>query len=228
MANLDWPAFSDALWLVNDRLGIPPEWQLAVMYLESSLDPSSMNSGGCSGLNQLCPGTYEKYVSVPVNVYRTWSASAQLSGPVFAYWRDALSHGSIDSPARLMLAQLGQARLGSATPPNTVVFSSPSQEYAQNSWLDAAHKGYITMQDLSNVLAQKARAPAVQDALARVYAMRGEQVTPPLTVPKAGLVAVTVGALALVVAAGYGAYKVFAAQAPEPEQIPVSFRRRFP
>ena len=136
MANLDWPAFGEALWLVNDQLGIPPEWQLAVMYLESGLDPSSVNAGGCSGLNQLCAGTYEKYVSVPVSVYRTWAASTQLSGPVLAYWRDALAHGPINSPARLMLAQLGSSKLGDSTPPNYVVFARPSPGYTANCWLD--------------------------------------------------------------------------------------------
>lgn len=65
-------------------------------------------------------------------------------------------------------------------------------------------------------------------------------IEPPLVVPRAGLVAVTVGAVALVVAASYGAYKMWGAKEPGPPRlrprpepyfprpykpVPVSFRR---
>lgn len=228
MANLDWPAFGNALWMVSDRLGIRPEWQLQVMDLESALDPSSVNPGGCAGLNQLCPSTYGRYVNVPVSAYRAWPASAQLSGPIFAYWRDALAYGQINSAARLMVAQLGQRLLSTAASPNDTVLAAPSPEYVANSGLDLNKNGRVTVQDLADVLARRANSPTVQEAVARAYALRpneipGEDfsfsiVNPPIK-SKAGVIAATVGVIAIVAAATYGALKWFAPQ-PEPEPEP--------
>ena len=180
---LDWPAFGNALWIVSDQLGIRPEWQLPVIYLETggTFDPSITNPHGCVGLNQLCPATYPGYVSVPVSVYRTWPASAQLAGPVLAYWRDALKYGSIRSSTRLMLAQLGQGLLATAPSLDSVVFRSPTQEYQQNAGFDTAGKGTITVQDLADAMARQVSMPMVQAALAQAYAMRpGERVSDPV------------------------------------------------
>ena len=183
MVNLDWPAFGLALWQVSDTLGIRPEWQLPVLYLESGFDPSIVNSIGCSGLNQFCPNAAGQYVylPVPVDQYRAWPASQQLAGPVLAYWRDAQRYGPIRSAARLMLAQLGPALLGSATTLGSVVYAAPSAAYTGNSGLDAAGKGYFTVQDLADAMARASQAPAVQQALAAAYAMRpGERPTDPV------------------------------------------------
>lgn len=234
---LDWPAFGEALWLVNDQLGIRPEWQLPVIYLETArtFDPSIMNPGGCVGISQFCPSTYPRYVHVPVDQYRRWTASAQLSGPVLAYWRDALTHGPIDSAARLMLAQLGHGLLSAAPNMNSVVFAAPSAEYQQNKGFDQANKGYFTVQDLADVLAKQTNAPAVQDALARVYAMRpnNELVTPPTAQrSRVATFLLATAAGALVAATGFGLYKALSSLEPVPEPEPTlpppSFRRGFP
>lgn len=237
MADLDWPAFGNALWMVSDRLGIRPEWQLQVLNLESSLNPSSVNSGGCVGLNQLCPSTYPNYVNVPVNDYRKWTASAQLSGPVFAYWRDALTNGPINSAARLMVAQLGQRLLSTAVAPNDTVLAAPSPGYAANSGLDLSHDRRITVQDLTDMMTRQARSPAVQEAVARTYALRPNQipgedfsfalVDPPLIKSKAGVVAATVGVIVIVAAASYGALK-WITRPSEPELEPEPAFRRSP
>jgi|GEM_PF-2124271 len=218
---LDWPAFGDALWKVSDQLGIRPEWQLPVLYLETAgtFDPAIMNPDGCVGLNQFCqaPGTYKRYVSVPVSEYQTWTASQQLAGPILNYWRDALQYGSIRSSARLMLSQLGQVLLKTAPSLDSVVFRSPSQEYKSNSSFDASNKHYITVRDLANSMAGRARTAAVQNAIAQAYAMRpGEKprdpvygddyvdfsrVTPPASPPNGAPVAVLGVALLAVIAA---------------------------
>jgi hypothetical protein len=219
---LDWPDFGAALWRVSDATGIRPEWQLPVLYLESGFDPSIVNSIGCSGLNQFCPGSYAQYVSVPVDQYRAWPASQQLAGPVLAYWRDALRYGPIRSAARLMLAQLGPALLGTAPALGSVVYAAPSAAYAGNSGFDTAGKGYFTVQDLADAMGRASRAPAVQQALASAYAMRpGERPTDPvygedwsapgrLSVPNrparlAAPLFTAAVAVALVAAAGYAA-----------------------
>jgi len=180
---LDWPAFGAALWQVSDTLGIRPEWQLPVLYLESGFDPSIVNSIGCVGLNQFCPnasGQYP-YLPVPVDQYRAWPASQQLAGPVLAYWRDALRYGPIRSAARLMLAQLGPALLATARTLGSVVYAAPGAAYAGNSGFDTAGKGYFTLQDLADAMARSNASPAVQQALASAYAMRpGERPADPV------------------------------------------------
>jgi hypothetical protein len=169
---LDWPAFGTALWTVSDALGIRPEWQLPVLSIESGLDPATVNAGGCVGLNQFCPGTFEQYVAAPAAEYRAWPASAQLAGPILAYWRNAARYGPIRSGARLMLAQLAPAEL--AQPPSlaAVVYAAPSDAYEKNKWLDAAGKHYFTVGDLAAAVAAASASPAVQQALAAAYSMR--------------------------------------------------------
>lgn len=229
--SLDWPAFGYALWRVNDQLGIRPEWQLTVLYLESRFNPSAVNSGNCVGLNQFCPPTYPKYVKVPVSEYLTWTASRQLSGPIFNYWSDAIrSFGPIRSAIRLMLSQFGQSLLKTVPELDSVVFSAPSSEYSANCptavrgepcSLDPTLKGYITVRDIANTLTRISQKPAVQDAIARAYQLRPDErpynpvygddygyapPTPPSMYieTRPGLIAVTVGALAI--AAGWGAH----------------------
>lgn len=244
---LDWPTFGAALWRVSDQLGIRPEWQLPVLALETggTFDPAIMNQNGCVGINQFCPQTYPGYVSVPVNQYRTWPASQQLSGPVLAYWRDALKYGPIRSATRLMLAQFGQRLLATAPALSSVVFRSPSQEYAQNAGLDIAHNGVITVQDLANAMAYQSRTPAVVNALARAYALRPnerprdpvygddyrsapapfvEPVTPPAPRSDTSPVLVAVGALALTAAAGFAVYRGRRGlRQPEPRPEPFTY-----
>ena len=245
MTSLDWPTFGNALWQVSDQLGIRPEWQLPVLGLETggTFDPAIMNQNGCVGINQFCPQTYPGYVSVPVSQYRTWPASAQLSGPVLAYWRNALKYGPIRSATRLMLSQFGQGLLAAAPALDSVVFQSPSQEYVQNAGLDTAHKGSITVQDIANAMSRQAQSPSVVDAISRAYAMRPTEkprdavygydymspspspfpgVTPPARPIGTSPVLVTVGALAMTAAAGFAAYlgrrgRREAEPEPEPE-----------
>ena len=237
---LDWPSFGDALWRVSDQLGIRPEWQLPVLYLESRFNPASTNPDGCVGLNQLCPGTFAKYVSVPTDQYKTWTASEQLSGPIFNYWRDALESGPIRSSTRLMLSQLGQTLLGTKPALDSVVYAAPNAAYRENAHVfDSASKGYYTVQDIAHVMAQQAQTPAVLDALSRVYAMRpGDRPLDPvygedyalnprelnpgswnIRIPssKGSVVATALGVVVLVSLTGFGVYKLTRNNQPLPE-----------
>jgi hypothetical protein len=47
--------FRNKLKEVSDSLGIKPEWLIKVMYKESGLNPSAINSIGCGGLVGFCP-----------------------------------------------------------------------------------------------------------------------------------------------------------------------------
>ncbi len=47
--------FRNKLNEVSDSLGIKPEWLIKVMYKESGLNPSAINSIGCGGLVGFCP-----------------------------------------------------------------------------------------------------------------------------------------------------------------------------
>lgn len=175
---LDWPAFGDALWKVSDETGIRPEWALPVISLETrgTFDPAIVNSIGCVGINQFCPSAYSRYVHVPVEEYRRWSASRQLAGPVLDFWKNAVrAYGPIRSATKLMMAQFGMPTI--SKPLDGVVFRSPSKEYSANCTtrpcgLDPTGKGYITVRDIANMLARRARTPEVRRAIAKAYAMR--------------------------------------------------------
>lgn len=187
---LDWPAFGEALWRVSDQTGIRPEWQLPVLSLETAgtFDPATINSIRCVGLNQFCPSVYSQYVPVPVDEYRRWSASRQLSGPILDFWRNAVgAYGPIRSATRLMLAQFGLPRINK--PLGDVVFSGDSREYRANCHgcpdrpcgLDPTCKGFISVQDVANVLRFRTQTPEVREALARAYALRpGERPYDPI------------------------------------------------
>jgi hypothetical protein len=221
---LDWPAFGNALWAVSDQLEIRPEWQLPVLAMETggTFDPATVNPYGCVGLNQFCPRTYGAYVQTPVDDYRTWTASAQLAGPVLAYWSKALHYGPIRSSTRLMLAQLGQGLLARAPTLGSVVFAQPSVEYRANAEFDVDQKGSITVQDLARAMGRWARSALVLDALVRAYALRPaeqprdpvygddyEAPSTPIVQPpdrSTGVFAATVVALAIAMAGGYAAY----------------------
>ena len=182
--SLDWPATGEALWKISDQTGIRPEYVLPVIHLESGFDPSIVNPGGCVGTMQLCPGTYESYVSVPVSEYRSWPASQQLAGPALTYWRNALRYGQIRSATRLMQAQLAPGELSAKPSLDSVVYRAPSGGYEGNkgvfdpcrAWtltgLCTSRKGYFTEQDLANVMAKHVASSAVRDAIARTYALR--------------------------------------------------------
>lgn len=64
--------------------GASPLDALAVLYSESSFQPSAENSSGCKGLNQFCASSG---VSLPDN-YTELSAADQLSGYIFPWWSE--------------------------------------------------------------------------------------------------------------------------------------------
>jgi len=201
---LDQPGTSDALWKINNQLGIRPEWVLAVIYLESKFNPASTNPSGCVGLNQFCRGTFSNYVGVSPEEYKSWPASAQLAGPIFNYWRDATRSGTIDSAAKLMVAQLSHAALGRVRSSNDVVFAAPSAEYEANkNVFDPLpnRKGYFTLGDIAGVLGYLSGLPVVQAAVNEAYYLHDH---PRLRTPGHG--AFWVGAFALALGAAYGAY----------------------
>lgn len=204
---LDQPGTSDALWKINNQLGIHPEWALAVTYLESKFNPAAINPSGCVGLNQFCRGTFSNYVGVSPEEYKTWPASAQLSGPIFNYWRDATRSGTVDSAAKLMVAQLSQAALGRVRSSSDVVFAAPSSEYEANKKVfDPNDKGYFTLGDIAGVLGYILKLPVVQAAVNETYYLHEH---PELRAPVvSGRGGVWVGAFALALGAAYGAYSV--------------------
>src|SRR5271169_4457638 len=95
--SLDFPAAGSALWAMSDATGVRPEYVLPVFWLESNFNPSIVNSIGCTGLNQACPG-----FGVPVPAgYGSWSASQQISGIISGEYAAIIKKfGPIRSAAR--------------------------------------------------------------------------------------------------------------------------------
>lgn len=92
-------AFYPAAWKVGLALGLPPTTAgfdiSKILYSESSITPSSMNSIGCVGINQFCPGSLPSGITAAA--YQQLTASQQLLGYVWPFWAARVkAKGGID------------------------------------------------------------------------------------------------------------------------------------
>jgi hypothetical protein len=88
--NLD-EAFYPALWTFANSVGVPAEWFLNFMFLESRFDPSAYN-GKYAGLNQIDQNYLQNHFHVDVNDYRTWLASDQLTKVIGPFFKGQLAY----------------------------------------------------------------------------------------------------------------------------------------
>jgi hypothetical protein len=91
-------AFYPAAWSVGTALGLPPAtagYDVAqILYSESTIVPSSMNSIGCGGINGFCPGSLS---GISVADFVKLSASQQLLQYVQPFWAKRVKQfGGID------------------------------------------------------------------------------------------------------------------------------------
>lgn len=147
------PAWSRALCVGCASLGVPPEWVLAVLALESGFNPLAKNASGARGLWQRMPSG-----GVP---YAVTDPTQQLRD-AFAFWRAMMLQFHVDgftSREAFYCLNLAPARLrNSAYTPETVLYAAPTAAYEANRNLDPHHTGRITIAML---------APALDAAVAR-------------------------------------------------------------
>jgi hypothetical protein len=180
--------FPAALWNLYDKTGIRPEWVVPVLYAESGLNPASVNSLGCVGINQACPNA----MAIPAG-YTGWTASQQMNGLVTPMFQTIQTlYDPIRSGTRCWQANILPATLPSTTHPSTkrVLPAAPylssiiatktspcpaapqgGNYYCANRGLDYTNKGTITVSDLAHFISLKATVPYVKSVIASAYAV---------------------------------------------------------
>jgi len=101
------PSFASAVAKVSTEVGIPAVWLADMMGTESGHNASVINSSGCVGLIQFCPGSTMGWTA---NQIANMSPEQQVLGPVRAYLKDIKNTiGAFRRPAELHLGIFGGA-----------------------------------------------------------------------------------------------------------------------
>ena len=170
--SLDFPASADALWSIYNSTGVRPEWLIPVLAYESGLNPGVANAAGYPyyGLNQIAGSQLQARGIDPAD-YLTWPASRQLSTVVGPYIAGQVkSFGPLQSATRVYQANFLPATLKTATWLGDVIATRGDAYYGPNAGLDQSGKGFITTEDLAQVMTKAAAEAGAMSALAQTYA----------------------------------------------------------
>ncbi|MFN0201585.1 MAG: transglycosylase SLT domain-containing protein [Bacteroidia bacterium] len=143
----DLPAFEKKVKSVSQRLNIPPEWLMSVMYSESKFNAEveNLRGSGAIGLIQFMPAT-AKDMGTSVNYIKKLGPVEQLEY-VYQYL-DIFrrKYGEYKSLTDLYLAIL----YPKARPEEMCysLYAQPSKAYKQNSGLDIDKDGRVTVSDI--------------------------------------------------------------------------------
>jgi hypothetical protein len=164
------PGFYPAAWKVGLALGLSPSsagYDVArILYFESSITPSVVNSIGCAGINQFCPGSMPAGIATAQYVQLT--ASQQLVGYVWPFLANRVhQYGGIDGARDLEWLNYYPATYRRHAPGSTVVNPHPAGADLPL----ARGKPYIDAADIEACLTQgpkwqQARWKAIQANLA--------------------------------------------------------------
>jgi hypothetical protein len=186
------------LWQLSEATHTPPEYFVAVMWSESSLNPAQKNAAGADyyGLNQhkghrVRPTGYDgslESLGIDPADYLTWSASQQLSRVVvgdFKGYYAALKNppGGFSGPGVLYAMNFlsGRVMQNGQAPDSVLAASGEAPDprwngqnvtwYDQNKGLDFNNDGVITVGDLDMHMCQKVLNQSdYQAVVKRLYA----------------------------------------------------------
>lgn len=139
---------------ISRKLGVPPEWMMAVMHSESRFDASVANfkGSGATGLIQFMPTTAKDF-DITTAKLRNLNHVQQLDY-VYAYF-DAKrkQYKQYESLTDLYLAVLYPKALGEDY--CYTMYAEPSKAYKMNNGLDVNTDGRVTVQDIDQYLKKK-------------------------------------------------------------------------
>ncbi|MEM9723362.1 MAG: transglycosylase SLT domain-containing protein [Bacteroidota bacterium] len=149
----DVQGFGQKVRQVAERLGVPPEWLMAVMYAESGFDVGVYNhkGSGAVGLIQFMPST-ARDLNVSSEQLSRMGHSEQLDYVYTYLQRVKDQHGPYKSLVDLYLGILYPKAL--SQDPCYTLFSKPSRAYSQNSGLDENRDGRISVSDIDRRMAR--------------------------------------------------------------------------
>lgn len=139
---------------VANRLGIPGEWLMAVIYQESQFNPGVANfqGSGAVGLIQFMPATAAEMGTSTFELGRM-GADRQLDY-VYHYLSNVRNrYGKYQSLTDLYLAILYPKARGADY--CYTLFANPARAYKQNSGLDEDKDGRVTVSDIDKHLKRK-------------------------------------------------------------------------
>ncbi len=140
-------AFEQKVREVSRKLGVAPEWLMAVMHSESRFDASVKNrlGSGATGLIQFMPAT-AKDLEITVNKLRNMNHVEQLDF-VYDYLNEKRKrYRNFDSLTDLYLAILYPKALSGEF--CYTLYAKPSKAYQMNSGLDEDKDGRVTVADI--------------------------------------------------------------------------------
>lgn len=143
----DLPAFEMKVKEVSDKLDVPHEWLMAVMYSESRFDAKAKNfrGSGAVGLIQFMPGT-ARDMGTSTNALGALTHTEQLDW-VFRYMQMFRNkYGEYENLTDFYLAILYPKARGQGL--CYVMYAAPSQAYKQNIGLDIDKDGRVTVGDI--------------------------------------------------------------------------------
>jgi hypothetical protein len=179
---LDDAAYQEFWTIFDQTKSVRPEYLLPVLQIESGLDPSVQNRQGYDywGLNQIA-GTELARRGIDRHDYVTWPASRQLREIVLPYLLgQEKAFGPLRSGTRVYQANFYPKSLKTAKDMASVILTAPprpcvphdTNAYCANKGLDVGQKGTITVGDIGTFIGHAMGYKPVQDALARIYALR--------------------------------------------------------
>ncbi|MEM7656574.1 MAG: lytic transglycosylase domain-containing protein, partial [Bacteroidota bacterium] len=147
----DLDGFAHKVREVSGMLAIPPEWLMAVMYAESSFNPSALNhkGSGATGLIQFMPATAAE-LGISLDRLRRMDAVQQLEYVYLYLQKVRERYGDYQHLTDLYLAILFPRARGQDY--CFTLYATPSQSYKQNSGLDEDQDGRVTVSDVDRHL----------------------------------------------------------------------------
>jgi len=146
--------FEQKVRKISRKLGVPPEWLMAVMHSESRFDASVANhkGSGATGLIQFMPTTAKDF-DITTAKLRNLNHVEQLDY-VYAYF-DAKrkQYKQYESLTDLYLAVLYPKALGEDY--CYTMYAAPSKTYEMNKGLDVNKDDRVTVQDIDQFLKGK-------------------------------------------------------------------------
>ncbi|MEO0900061.1 MAG: transglycosylase SLT domain-containing protein [Bacteroidota bacterium] len=139
---------------VAKRLGIPPEWLMAVMYSESKFDAAVRNfkGSGATGLIQFMPATASEMGASLSQIGST--DHVQQMEYVYQYLQTVRErYGNYKSLTDLYLGILYPKAINQD--PCYTLYARPSKSYKQNSGLDENKDGRVSVSDIDKRMQRK-------------------------------------------------------------------------